>query len=97
MCWRIQFWNSRLARERISAGIFRKEPRFNSAARLSALNQSTPKADRGKRLLLPLPGGPAITIIRGRCNLAAEVGTRIFTHIFGEFVLQKRALFVNDP
>jgi len=73
-----------------------KEPLFSSAARSSALNQSMWKEERGKRLLFPLPGGPATTVMRGRGKLSAEVGTCVLAHVLGEFVLQKAALFVDN-
>src|ERR1700751_3534462 len=81
----------------MSAGILWKEPRFNSAARSSALKQSIWKEESGKRLLFPLPGGPATTVMRGRGKLSAEVGTCVLAHVLRDFVLQKAALFVDDP
>src|SRR5713101_594079 len=41
------------------------EPPFSSAARSSALKCLVPKVDTGKMEDLPLPGGPATTIILG--------------------------------
>jgi hypothetical protein len=50
----------------------------------------------GKRLLFPLPGGPATTTILGRGKLTAEVGSSVLAHLFGEFALQEPAFLVND-
>jgi hypothetical protein len=50
----------------------------------------------GKRLLFPLPGGPATTVMRGRGKLSAEIGICVLAHVLGEFVLQKPAFLVED-
>jgi len=50
---------------RISVEIPTCEPPFNSAARSSALKCAVPKLETGKSEDLPLPGGPATTIIFG--------------------------------
>src|ERR1700681_983419 len=74
----------------------RNEPSFSCAARLSTLKESTPNSATGKRVVLPLPGGPATMTIRGRAKLSPEVSVCVLTHIFGEFGLQEVATLIDD-
>ena len=73
---------------------------MSSAARSSALKESTPKDETGKRVDFPLPGGPAITIRRGTIRrgtgLSAEVAIGPFEHVFGYTRFQAPALVIGD-
>jgi hypothetical protein len=69
--------NSRLTACRTFLGMPTYEPPFSSAARSSALKQETPKLDTGKIEDLPLPGGPATTIILGDISLMPLIKSRI--------------------
>jgi hypothetical protein len=68
----------------------------DARARLSALKESTSNSATGKRVVLPLPGGPATMTIRGRAKSAPEVSVCVLAHVFGKLGLQEVATLVDD-
>jgi hypothetical protein len=45
--------------------------------------------EAARRLVLPLPGGPATATIRGRHNSAPKVSVCVLSHVFGEVGYQQ--------
>src|SRR5689334_16294619 len=69
------------------------------------LNESTPMAAIGKKVLLPLPGGPATTIMTGRAGFGAatarsagfDARQRRRTHVGRQLVRNEATFGINHP